>query len=104
MKYILASLALVASTAQAASINDVMTALNSGHEPTQNAALAYSNGAIDATRGLMHCADRDVQATARMMLRLAEITLEVPIKDGDKLDAAQWLAGFMSHQFPCKRV
>ena len=104
MKHLLASLALVASTAQAATINDIMAAINSGHEPTQNAALAYSHGAIDATRGTMHCAKRDVQATSRMMIRLAEITLEVPIKDGDKLDGAQWIAGLMKHQFPCKSV
>ena len=103
MKYIIASLALVASAAaNAASINDIMTAINSGHEPTQNAALAYAHGAIDATRGTMHCANRDTENTSRMMIRLAEITLEVPIKDGDKIDGAQWSAGLMKHQFPCK--
>lgn len=105
MKHILISLSLLASsTAHAASIADIMDALNSGHAPTQNAALAYSHGAIDATRGTMHCANRDVQATSRMMLRLAEITMEVPIKGGDKIDGAQWIAGMMSHQFPCKVV
>lgn len=104
MKYLLASLALVASTAHAASINDIMTAINSGHEPTQNAALAYSHGAIDATRGTMHCAKRDTENTSRLLIRLAEITESAPIKDGDKIDGAQWIAGFMRYQFPCKTV